>query len=139
MSGWFSVACSVVVGRERGSSRLVPSLTLSGCTGRFQKRLSSTFLHCCHVLPISDDGGSSAEIVRLLGGPAIGDVRNRLLRLADNRTAEALAVRNVLQYRLPNDIPKAREEWGEILSGKIGAPSKLSSQPCRLTSSRHLM
>ena len=28
-----------------------------------------------HVLPVSDDGGSTAEIVRVLGGPAVGDLR----------------------------------------------------------------
>lgn len=37
-----------------------------------------------HVLPVSDDGGSTAEIVRVLGGPAVGDIRSRCLRLADD-------------------------------------------------------
>lgn len=44
-----------------------------------------------HVLPVSDDGGSTAEIVRVLGGPAVGDIRSRCLRLADDRDAEARA------------------------------------------------
>ena len=39
-----------------------------------------------HVLPVSDDGGSTAEIVRVLGGPAVGDIRSRCLRLASNAT-----------------------------------------------------
>ena len=29
-----------------------------------------------HVLPVTDDGGSTAEIVRVLGGPAVGDIRS---------------------------------------------------------------
>lgn len=33
-----------------------------------------------HVLPVSDDGGSTAEIVRVLGGPAVGDIRSRCIR-----------------------------------------------------------
>lgn len=33
---------------------------------------------------IEDDGGSTMEIVRVLGGPAIGDIRSRLIRLADH-------------------------------------------------------
>jgi len=37
-----------------------------------------------YILPISDDGGSTMEIVRVLGGPAIGDIRSRLIRLADH-------------------------------------------------------
>ncbi len=41
-----------------------------------------------HVLPVSDDGGSTAEIVRVLGGPAVGDIRSRCLRLADESDEE---------------------------------------------------
>lgn len=41
-----------------------------------------------HVLPVSDDGGSTAEIVRVLGGPAVGDIRSRCLRLADDSNDE---------------------------------------------------
>lgn len=41
-----------------------------------------------HILPVSDDGGSTAEIVRVLGGPAVGDIRSRCLRLADDSDAE---------------------------------------------------
>jgi hypothetical protein len=40
------------------------------------------------VLPVSDDGGSTAEIVRVLGGPAVGDIRSRCLRLADDSDPE---------------------------------------------------
>lgn len=41
-----------------------------------------------HVLPVSDDGGSTAEVVRVLGGPAVGDIRSRCLRLADDSNEE---------------------------------------------------
>lgn len=44
--------------------------------------------HVAHVLPVSDDGGSTAEIVRVIGGPAVGDIRSRCLRLADDRDEE---------------------------------------------------
>ena len=27
------------------------------------------------ILPVSDDGGSSSEILRCFGGPSIGDIR----------------------------------------------------------------
>lgn len=36
--------------------------------------------HVAHILPVSDDGGSTAEIVRVLGGPAVGDIRSRCIR-----------------------------------------------------------
>lgn len=70
-----------------------------------------------HVLPVSDDGGSTAEIVRVLGGPAVGDIRSRCLRLSDESTVEALAVRTLLGYRLPHDAKTAKLEWYAIVEG----------------------
>ncbi|GER41555.1 maternal effect embryo arrest 18, partial [Striga asiatica] len=64
-----------------------------------------------HVLPVSDDGGSTAEIVRVLGGPAVGDIRSRCLRLSDQSSGEALAVRTLLGHRLPLEPHKAKLEW----------------------------
>ena len=54
-----------------------------------------------YIIPTTDNGGSTAEILRYFGGPAIGDIRNRLLRLASEHTAEARAIKSVLQLRLP--------------------------------------
>lgn len=31
----------------------------------------------CYILPVSDDGGSSSEIIRVLGGPSIGECRGK--------------------------------------------------------------
>ncbi|XP_047338103.1 uncharacterized protein YNL011C [Impatiens glandulifera] len=70
-----------------------------------------------HVLPVSDDGGSTAEIVRVLGGPAVGDIRSRCLRLSDQSTSEALAVRRLLGHRLPLDAKEAKLEWYDIVEG----------------------
>ena len=73
--------------------------------------------------------GSTAEIVRILGGPAVGDIRSRLLRLAPGTTREARAVRRLLGHRLisntvdDDDVDEAtisrmaREEWLDILDG----------------------
>ncbi|KAK3019216.1 hypothetical protein RJ639_004870, partial [Escallonia herrerae] len=105
-----------------------------------------------HVLPVSDDGGSTAEIVRvlgefdrrlgafhyvriflyvstkqndsfrligrILGGPAVGDIRSRCLRLSDQSTSEALAVRTLLGHRLPLDAKEAKLEWYDIVEGE---------------------
>ncbi len=71
-----------------------------------------------HILPVSDDGGSTAEIVRVLGGPAVGDIRSRCLRLADDSDKEAQAVRHLLAYRLSARSPEeAKREWYEIVEG----------------------
>ncbi|GAV57376.1 UPF0052 domain-containing protein [Cephalotus follicularis] len=71
-----------------------------------------------HVLPVSDDGGSTAEIVRVLGGPAVGDIRSRCLRLSDQSSCEALAVRRLLGHRLPLDSLQAKSEWYDIAEGQ---------------------
>ena len=73
--------------------------------------------HVAHVLPVSDDGGSTAEIVRVLGGPAVGDIRSRCLRLADDSNDEARAVRALLGHRLPSDPADAKAEWYTIVEG----------------------
>ncbi|KAI3436021.1 hypothetical protein D9Q98_002078 [Chlorella vulgaris] len=71
-----------------------------------------------HVLPVSDDGGSTAEIVRVLGGPAVGDIRSRCLRLADDSDEEARAVRRLLAHRLNGkDSDAAKQQWYAIVEG----------------------
>ena len=72
-----------------------------------------------HVLPVSDDGGSTAEIVRVLGGPAVGDIRSRCLRLADDSDAEGRAVRQLLAHRLSaHSSAQAKAEWYAIVEGE---------------------
>jgi len=72
-----------------------------------------------HVLPVSDDGGSTAEIVRVLSGPAVGDIRSRCLRLADSSDPESLAVKRLLGHRLhPTDAREAKREWTDIVEGE---------------------
>jgi hypothetical protein len=45
-------------------------LVISGGTGG--NSICSAFGDACYILPVSDDGGSSSEIIRVLGGPSIG-------------------------------------------------------------------
>ncbi|GMM31072.1 hypothetical protein DAMA08_038170 [Martiniozyma asiatica (nom. inval.)] len=74
------------------------------------------------VLPVSDNGGSSSEVIRVLGGCAVGDLRSRLVRLIPTDTAEGRGLRELLGHRLPSSkslsIPTPAElEWHHILSG----------------------
>ena len=32
-----------------------------------------------YVIPISDNGGSSSELIRVFGGPGIGDIRSKIV------------------------------------------------------------
>ncbi|POR37006.1 Uncharacterized protein TPAR_02796 [Tolypocladium paradoxum] len=69
-----------------------------------------------YVIPISDNGGSTSEIIRVFGGPGIGDVRSRLVRLIpDNGDGETVAIKHLFNHRLPRAHDEARAEWFEIL------------------------
>ncbi|KAG7450766.1 UPF0052-domain-containing protein [Guyanagaster necrorhizus] len=95
-------------------------VVISGGTGG--NSICSAFGNACYILPVSDNGGSSSEIIRVLGGPSIGDIRSRLIRLIPSApTSSPLdAIRNLLAYRLPAHYTErqAREEWREIVEGR---------------------
>ncbi|KAK0198118.1 hypothetical protein F5146DRAFT_1018305 [Armillaria mellea] len=95
-------------------------VVISGGTGG--NSICSAFGNACYVLPVSDDGGSSSEIIRVLGGPSIGDIRSRLIRLIPSAptSSPSEAIRNLLAYRLPAHYTErqAREEWREIVEGQ---------------------
>ncbi|WWC62530.1 uncharacterized protein I303_105126 [Kwoniella dejecticola CBS 10117] len=101
-------------------------LIISGGTGA--NSIASAFGNSpAFVLPVSDDGGSSSEILRCFGGPSIGDIRSRLIRLiplvTDPSTKdelERLAIYNLLAYRFPSTSPEkeVRELWHEIVEGR---------------------
>ncbi|GAA6043324.1 hypothetical protein JCM8097_001185 [Rhodosporidiobolus ruineniae] len=97
----------VVIGGGTGTNHV-----LSAFQGR-----KTTF-----VVPVSDDGGSSSEIQRVLGGPALGDIRSRLIRLIPPSPPNSPldCIRRLLEYRLPGGSVSSREvkaEWGEIVEG----------------------
>ncbi|KAI3741654.1 hypothetical protein L1987_59328 [Smallanthus sonchifolius] len=106
---------SINIHHSPPATSLHPSLLLFSGGTAFNgvvEELKKLTTSVAHVLPVSDDGGSTAEIVRVLGGPAVGDIRSRCLRLSDQSTSEALAVRTLLGYRTVS--------WkGNILYGKM--------------------
>ncbi|XP_015689274.2 uncharacterized protein YNL011C [Oryza brachyantha] len=104
-----------------GGSAAPPSLLVFSGGTAFNgvvEELKKVTTRVAHVLPVSDDGGSTAEIVRVLGGPAVGDIRSRCLRLSDESTSEALSVRTLLGHRLPLDPSEAKLEWYQIVEGE---------------------
>ncbi|OAA56435.1 UPF0052 domain protein [Cordyceps fumosorosea ARSEF 2679] len=69
-----------------------------------------------YVIPISDNGGSTSEIIRVFGGPGIGDVRSRLVRLIpDDGSPETTAIKHLFNHRLPRDAAAARSEWFDMI------------------------
>lgn len=75
---------------------------------------SSLSPYISYLLPISDNGGSTSELIRVIGGPAIGDLRSRITRLIPD---ESESLRDLLSYRLPDDAQMAKLEWSEIVEG----------------------
>lgn len=98
------------------------------------------------IVPVSDDGGSSSEVQRVLGasttplspsyrpavrsptsptgGPALGDIRSRLIRLIPPSPPSSPldCIRRLLEYRLPGDgsgksHTEVKGEWHEIVEG----------------------
>ncbi|KAL6248169.1 hypothetical protein RBB50_004424 [Rhinocladiella similis] len=73
-----------------------------------------------YIIPISDNGGSSSELIRVFGGPGIGDVRSRLVRLipTDPASPERLAISHIFNHRLSSTSSvDAATEWQLIVSG----------------------
>ncbi|KAK4162575.1 hypothetical protein QBC43DRAFT_321123 [Cladorrhinum sp. PSN259] len=84
-----------------------------------------------YVIPISDNGGSSSELIRFVGGPSVGDIRSRLVRLIPKGDEEMAALRQFFEHRLTNVDPnKARMEWLDIIESRsvrwafISSPKK---------------
>ncbi|KJX95788.1 hypothetical protein TI39_contig1050g00003 [Zymoseptoria brevis] len=88
-----------------------------------------------YVIPISDNGGSSSELIRVFGGPGIGDVRSRLVRLIPEDNDEAKAIRHFFNHRLPKSYAPARSEWLDIVEGTHSLWLGISSPKKELTRS----
>ncbi|KAL6940047.1 hypothetical protein ACO0QE_003930 [Hanseniaspora vineae] len=70
------------------------------------------------ILPISDNGGSSSEIIRLFPGAAPGDFRSRIVKLIDPKCKDDIELARIMNYRLNQDnIDLAKREWNDIIEG----------------------
>lgn len=77
----------------------------------------------CYVLGVSDNGGSTSELLRVLGGPSIGDLRSRLTRLINvdgHDSEERVAIKELFSYRLASvgDDNTIRDDWSMIVEGR---------------------
>ncbi|KAI0804195.1 UPF0052 domain protein [Xylaria sp. FL0064] len=83
-----------------------------------------------YIIPISDNGGSSSELIRVFGGPGIGDVRSRLVRLIPHSEidAERVSLKYLFNHRLSSDPHAARSEWLDIVEGRHARWADISSE-----------
>ncbi len=74
-----------------------------------------------HIITPFDSGGSSAEIRRAFHMPAVGDVRNRLMALADRSVHGNPAIYELFAHRLPKDREPAElaETLDRFIHGKV--------------------
>ncbi|KAK0664337.1 Uncharacterized protein DIS24_g611 [Lasiodiplodia hormozganensis] len=82
-----------------------------------------------YVIPISDNGGSTSELIRVFGGPGIGDLRSRLVRLIpENGDPERAAIKAFFNHRLCLDADGARHEWLDIVEARHDLWKNISSE-----------
>jgi CofD-related protein of GAK system len=67
-----------------------------------------------HVVTPFDSGGSSAVLRRAFDMPAVGDLRARILSLADEDRPGVRELLALFSHRLP---PEGQEEWRSLLRG----------------------
>ncbi|KAI0380004.1 UPF0052-domain-containing protein [Hypomontagnella monticulosa] len=83
-----------------------------------------------YVIPISDNGGSSSELIRVFGGPGIGDIRSRLVRLipGSDTDTERASIKELFNHRLSSDPLQARLQWLDIVEGRDELWTNISSE-----------
>ena len=81
--------------------------------------LSRHTRNAVHVITTFDSGGSSAELRRAFDMPAVGDIRARIMALADRSLEGNPETVELLGYRLPKDAgPEAlHRELASLASG----------------------
>jgi 2-phospho-L-lactate transferase/gluconeogenesis factor (CofD/UPF0052 family) len=86
--------------------------------------------HVCYILPVTDNGGSTRPILDILGGPAIGDIRNaltELLKWRNHDNQEKMAIAELFNYRLGKDDD-------ETLKNFLHSKNMLEQQVAEITS-----
>ncbi len=115
-----------VIYQKRFLARGPRIVAIGGGTGlsMFLRGIKEHTSNLTAVVTVADDGGSSGALRAELGIPAVGDIRNCIVALAD---AEPLMGR-LLQYRFPGDGPASRAgkaPAGDGSAAEAGPPAGL--------------
>ena len=103
------------------------------------RRLIAYTYNSRHIITPFDSGGSSAVLRRAFAMPAVGDIRNRLIALADPHIQGNQAVLDLFAYRLP--FAQSRDSLRQMLMDFVQARHpKVAALPAPLqdTICRHL-
>jgi CofD-related protein of GAK system len=84
------------------------------------RRLKSFTHNSAHLITPFDSGGSSQVLRRAFDMPAVGDLRSRLMALADETVLGQPDIFRLFSYRLPKEAKPdtLRSEYQTLLSGK---------------------
>jgi CofD-related protein of GAK system len=95
--------------------------------------------HSIHIVTPFDSGGSSAEIRRAFHMLAVGDLRNRIMALADRGVLGNPMVFELFAYRLPKaeSQPELRRELQRLVDGKAPLVRRVAN-PLRQIIRAHL-
>lgn len=108
-----------------------PLLFFSGGTalGPVASALADFTDAAVYVITTFDSGGSSAVLRKVFHMPAVGDIRARLLALANRRLKGSPEAVAVLGYRLPTQASAGalREEFDELCAGEHALLQSLSA------------
>ena len=92
-----------------------------------------------HVITTFDSGGSSAELRRVFNMPAVGDVRARILALADSALPGHAEMTALFAHRLPVDASSSELEHElEALAKGMHPMATAVPQPLRDTAVKYL-
>jgi len=83
------------------------------------KNIKNSDYNISYIVPISDNGGSSSEIIKHFGGPAIGDIRKRLTDISGDESLEGQAVHRLLTFRTDRvNTVLSENQWNDIVRGR---------------------
>ncbi len=123
------------VARARSAPHLGPRLLFfSGGSALhgISRQLKRYTFNSVHLITPFDSGGSSQVLREAFGMPAVGDLRSRLMALADETVLGQPDIYALFNHRLPSDAPQAalRAEVDEMVAGRHPLISAIS-QPMR--------
>ena len=111
-----------------------------GTALRALSRVLKQFTHnSVHVITAFDSGGSSAQLRKAFGMPALGDLRNRIMALADENVSDSAQIYRLFSYRLPSAAASGalRGELAALASGQHVLAGELT-EPMRRIIRAHL-
>ncbi len=125
------------LGRYRKAPELGPSLLFfSGGTALTDlSRILKGYTHnSIHLVTPFDSGGSSAKLRKAFGMPSLGDLRSRLVALADESVTGHPEVYELFTYRFPKREKNSRlkERLGEMAKGSDPLIAHISNPMRRL-------